>query len=225
METPAMDGTSTEEAARPCIPVHVFTPLLGSMLLSQNSLVADPTRAAIVAIIAKIRGVEHAIIESWKDTRSTGDRRSYVSQTGIHQHVVYPFSENAKKAVEHELLEGLVLGMGRLDAGLADLPSEIDRTQSPEMEGMTAEEAEALRVQLSDEAVFGRAISMNLIASVAEFYPPEDIERLGFIDAVLAAGADEAGVKTEAALALAYLAKVVPMRHIADMVSGLVSVL
>jgi hypothetical protein len=188
------------------------------MLLSQNSLVADPTRAAIVAIIAKIRGVEHAVIESWKDTRSAGDRRSYVSQTGIHQHGVYPFSENAKKAVEHELLEGLVLGMGRLDTGFADLPSELDRAQSAEMEGMTTEEAEAFKAQLSDEAIFGRAISMNLIASVAEFYPPDDLERLGFIDAVLAAGEDEAGVRTEAALALAYLAKAVPMPHFEHMV-------
>lgn len=219
--TPGVDETG-EAKERPCIPVHVFTPLLGSMLLSQNSSVADPTRAAIVAIIAKLRGVEHHIVGSWQDTRPAGERRTYVSQTGLHTHEVSRFSTAAKEAIENELLEGLVLGMGKLDAGSTE--SGLQRTSSnvedhQEIEGMSAEEATAFRAQLSEEAVFGRAISMNLIASVAEFYPADAVQQLGFVDTVLAARDDEPGVKTEAALALAYLAKVAPMEHVPDMVS------
>ncbi len=220
-DTPAAEETG-ELKSRPCIAVHVFTPLLGSMLLSQNSSVADPTRAAIVAIIAKLRGVDHATIEPWQDTLPAGKRRTYVSQTGLHTHQVQPFFDRAKQAIESELLEGLVLGMGRLDAGFAEgglqrTPSNPEEHQ--EIEGMTPEELTAFRAQLSEEAIFGRAISMNLIASVAEFYPPDAVQRLGFVDAVLSGRDDEAGVKTEAALALAYLAKVAPAEHVADMVS------
>jgi serine/threonine-protein phosphatase 4 regulatory subunit 1 len=220
-DTPAMEAMG-EVKSRPCIPIQVFTPLLGSMLLSQNSSVADPTRAAVVAIIAKLRGLDHATIESWEDTPPAVDRRSYVSQTGFHTHEVYQFSARAKQAVENELLEGLVLGMGKLDARSTE--GGLQRTQSnledhQEIEGMSAEEVSAFHAQLSEEAIFGRAISMNLIASVAEFYPPEAVQRLGFVDAVLAGREDELVVKTEAALALAYLAKVAPSEHVGDMVS------
>ncbi len=63
------------------------------------------------------------------------------------------------------------------------------------------------KLQLAQEAMLGRAISMNLLASVAEFYSEEEIEQYQFIPQVLLSAFDEPGVKTEAALALAYLAK------------------
>ncbi len=211
---------------RPAIAVHVFTPLLGSMLLSQNSAVADPTRAAMVALIAKLRGSNQAIIESWHDTRRAGDARTYVSQTGLHVHDVYPFSDRAKKAVEKELLDGLVLGMGKLEPA----PGEpgLHRTTSADggfqFDGMTEEEAAAFGNQLNEEATFGRAISLNLIASVSEFYAAEDVEHLGFLEAIARSTEDDTGVKTEAALALAYLAKVAPLQQVEAMVSVTISV-
>ncbi len=88
---------------RPSIAVHIFTPMLGSMLLSQNSLVADPTRAALVSVLAKLRGQAGPL--DWEISDCAGERRTYMSQSGVHQHDVYPFSKFAKSMVEKELLQ------------------------------------------------------------------------------------------------------------------------
>lgn len=219
---------------RPSISVHFFTPILGSMLLSQNNMVAEPARAAVVAIIARLQGKAQSGIDPWGPPRTDDSRRAYASQTGPHVHDSLPFSESSKQLVEHELVQGIILGMGKLDAEFPEQgypqssPRQDDGNDKHELQHDgndyhsvdDEDEAAQFRYQLEQEATLGRAISINLIASVAEFYTGAEIADRGFIDPVLKSAGDELGVKTEAALALAYLAKVAPEKYIADMVSA-----
>jgi serine/threonine-protein phosphatase 4 regulatory subunit 1 len=217
--------------SRPSIPVQFFTPILGSMLLSQNNMVADPARAAVVAIIARLQGKEQAGLDPWGPARTDDLRRAYASQTGPHVHDRHPFSDASKHMVERELVQGIVLGMGKLDTELPEqsYPSGASPDPGGDKAGiehdddgypLLDDEDETAQSQylLEQEAPLGRAISINLIASISEFYTGTEIADRGFIDPVLKSAGDELGVKTEAALALAYLAKVAPVKYIDDMV-------
>lgn len=228
---------------RPVVAVHVFTPLVGSMLLSQNSLVADPTRAAIVAILAKLRKAQNAILDEWTAERSEGIRQVYIAQAGAHAHDLQPFSTSARRMVQKELLEGLVLGMGRLESDSPEVAPAMARKSSDELAGdrsdsllrsmsrssnlstapsrssASSEEAMLLKQQLAQEATLGRAISMNFIASVSDFFTTTDITRFGFVAELSKCVNDEPGVKAEAALALSGLAKLVPEEHVEPLVS------
>ena len=206
---------------RPVIAVHTFTPLIGSLLLSQNSLVADPSRAAVVAILAKLRRASNPVLDEWTEERPEDSRISYTAQSGTHSHEFPIFSVASRRMVQKELLEGIVFGIGRLEGDRSDA-SEAERSQQglAVSEELDAAETEAafLKQQLAQEAILGRAISMNLIASISEFLHPHEIARYDLVTEVARTLEDEAGVKAEAALALAYLAKLAPQDNLELMV-------
>lgn len=218
---------------RPVIAVHTFTPLIGSLLLSQNSLVADPSRAAVVAILAKLRKASNPVLDEWTEERPEEVRLSYMAQTGSHSHEFPVFSVATRRMVQKELLEGIVFGIGRLDGDRSEtsrkdsngsdvqVPHKIQNDAAPTLEELDPAEAEAafLKQQLAQEAILGRAISMNLIASISEFLQPHEITRYDLVTEVARTLEDEPGVKAEAALALAYLAKLAPQDNLELMVS------
>jgi hypothetical protein len=244
---------------RPQIPVHMFTALIGSMLLSPNPGVADPVRAAIVAILAKIRHADTPLLDEWEDVRPRKSVNVYHGQFGEHVHLSNKFTGSARKMVQNEIMHGIIIGMGRLDAELPesmrrqsggrrgtskeedasetgsnassaargtrpDLTRSISRssarsTESQSIADSQSTEMVAYKQQLQQEALMGRAISMNLIASIAEFVNEDDIARYGLLNEVLHTAEDDACVKLEGALALAFLAKSAPLSTLDSMVS------
>lgn len=219
------------------------------MLLSQNPAVADPTRAAVVAVLAKMRGAKGLTVDGWELPDRTPGTKTFLSQTGVHAHLSDEIAANNRRKVIRELVHGVILGMGRLESELPEHllheRQHVPRTTSDESDTMDRRpglqrtlsrasntsyasdsresafgiEASLFRQQMQQEAALGRAISMNLIASVAEYFSAEELARYGFLQTVLATHNDEPGVKTEAAMALAYLAKVAPDSDVERMLS------
>lgn len=244
---------------RPQIPVHMFTALIGSMLLSPNPGVADPVRAAIVAILAKIRHAETPLLDEWEDVRPHKAVNVYHGQFGEHIHLSNKFTGSARKMVQNEIMHGIIIGMGRLDAELPesmrrpsgskrrasgdeeasetgsntssvirgirpDLTRSISRSSARSIESQSVADSQstemlAYKQQLQQEALMGRAISMNLIASIAEFVNEDDIAQYGLLNEVLQTAEDDACVKLEGALALAFLAKSASLSTLDSMVS------
>lgn len=244
---------------RPQIPVHMFTALIGSMLLSPNPGVADPVRAAIVAILAKIRHAETPLLDEWEDVRPHKAVNVYHGQFGEHIHLSNRFTGSARKMVQNEIMHGIIIGMGRLDAELPesmrrpsgsrrrasgdeeasetgsttssiirgirpDLTRSISRSSARSIESQSVADSQstemlAYKQQLQQEALMGRAISMNLIASIAEFVNEDDIAQYGLLNEVLQTAEDDACVKLEGALALAFLAKSASLSTLDSMVS------
>lgn len=201
----------SELVVQPELLINTFTPLLGNMMLSTNPTVGENTRSAVVAVIGRLRGVvdtdKWARVEADKD-----ERKSFVSQGGVHAHDLRPFHADAKSLVESELLSGIVLGMGHLSS---ELPENYAETAIDEM----PEEAEIYRIQLVQEAEAGRAISMFLIGSLCEIYSGPEASRRGFVPEVLGAVDGDETTRTEAAVALSRMAKIVPIEHVPQMVS------
>lgn len=208
--------------AQPELVISTFTPLLGNLMLSPNPVVGDHTRDAIIAVIARLRGTTDE--EKW--VRAVGDqdkRKTFISQDGRHAHDLRPFSAEAKVQVETELLNGIVLGMGRLSTDLPETfyessaGSQDDYTD--DQEGRLSEQAEAYQHQLIQEAEAGRAISLYLIGSLCDVYPGEEVVSRGFLDEVLNAPDGDETTRTEGAVALSRMAKIVPSQHIQGLVS------
>jgi hypothetical protein len=256
---PTQEDEDRINVERPQIPVHMFTALVGSMLLSPNPAVADPVRAAIVAILAKLRHADTPLLEEWEDVRPRKAVNTYHGQFGEHVHLSNKFSGTSRKMVQNEIMHGIVIGMGRLDAELPEsmrrhsgskrrVSGEEDVSESGSMASSTSRNARpglsraisrssamsaespsitdsqstdimAYKQQLQQEALMGRAISMNLIASISEFVTGEDIMQYGLLDEVLRTAEDDAYVKIEGALALAFLAKTAPLGTLDNMVS------
>ena len=201
----------SELVVQPELLINTFTPLLGNMMLSTNPTVGENTRSAVVAVIGRLRGVVDT--EKWARVEADKDeRKSFVSQGGVHSHDLRPFQADAKSLVESELLSGIVLGMGHLSS---ELPENYAETAIDEM----PEEAEIYRIQLVQEAEAGRAISMFLIGSLCEIYSGPEASRRGFVPEVLGAVDGDETTRTEAAVALSRMAKIVPIEHVPQMVS------
>lgn len=84
----------------PQLPSNAFTPLIGSLLLSANPRVGDGARLAIVELLNRLQGSE----------TSTNDDR-YCPPSPLSS-----FGEAEKEIVINEIMNGVVLGMGRLDS-------------------------------------------------------------------------------------------------------------
>jgi serine/threonine-protein phosphatase 4 regulatory subunit 1 len=205
------DKEPSELVVQPELLINTFTPLLGNMMLSTNPTVGENTRSAVVAVIGRLRGVVDT--EKWARVQADKDeRKSFVSQGGVHAHDLRPFHADAKSMVESELLSGIVLGMGHLSSELPDNYAETAIDEMPE-------EAEGYRIQLVQEAEAGRAISMFLIGSLCEIYSGPEASRRGFVPEVLGAVDGDETTRTEAAVALSRMAKIVPIEHVPQMVS------
>lgn len=84
------DSESPPNGIVPQIPVSTFTPLFGSLLLSPNAVVGDAARWAVVELLTRVRKADSEFVS--------------------------PLLGNTEKSlIERELLEGVVIGMARLD--------------------------------------------------------------------------------------------------------------
>lgn len=222
-----IDGDPMKEhaqlVAQPELPIGSFTPLLGNLMLSPNPVVGDHTRDAIIAVVSRLRG--NVDEEKW--IRAVGDqdkRKVYTSQNGYHAHDLRPFAPEVKTKVEKELLDGIVLGMGRLSVELPEsftdghTSEDADLGQTTEDGGPLSEDAEAFKLQLVQEAEAGRAISLFLIGSLCEVYSGQEVVDRGFLDEVLRATNGDETTRTEGAVALSRMAKIVPAENVDQMV-------
>ncbi|CED82233.1 Protein phosphatase 2A regulatory subunit A and related proteins [Phaffia rhodozyma] len=101
---------------RPTINVQTFTPLIGSLLMSQSSIVCDSAKAAIIGILARLRGKQLPTFDPWPERHITiGEEKTCYAQTGLHIHKAQELSQEEKSIIENELVQAIVIGMSRLD--------------------------------------------------------------------------------------------------------------
>ena len=226
---------------RPTLAIGFFTPLLGSLLLNDNPGISDAVRLGVVHLIGRLRGTGELSPEVWGrnvDKADADERRIFISQNGPHAHDLRPFTVDAMTMVEIELLQGIIIGMGKLSTEVPESLfvnsledgqralehyAEHHRGEVESGDLSMSSEAEAFKFQLIQEATAGRATSMNLIGAVCELYSGEEAVERGFIDEVLRSKDGDVPVRAEAAVALSSLAKIAPVQHICEMVSLLVS--
>lgn len=109
-------GKEPVKMPRPVISVQTFTPLIGSLLMSQSPVVCESAKVAIIGILARLRGKELPAYDPWPQRHvAVGEQKTYLAQTGIHVHEITTLTEHEKKVVENELVQAIVIGMARLD--------------------------------------------------------------------------------------------------------------
>jgi serine/threonine-protein phosphatase 4 regulatory subunit 1 len=109
-------GKQPVKMPRPVISVQTFTPLIGSLLMSQSAVVCESAKAAIIGILARLRGKELPAYDPWPERHvEVGEQKTYLAQTGIHVHEITTLTEHEKRVVENELVQAIVIGMARLD--------------------------------------------------------------------------------------------------------------
>ncbi|PVG03265.1 ARM repeat-containing protein [Serendipita vermifera] len=82
------------------LPSNAFTPLIGSLLLSANPRVGDGARLAIVDLLNRLQ-----------DINNTPDDPRYGTASPVAR-----FEAAEKEIIMNEIMNGVVLGMGRLDS-------------------------------------------------------------------------------------------------------------
>ncbi|KAG8754237.1 hypothetical protein FRC14_005259 [Serendipita sp. 396] len=97
------------------VPSDAFTPLIGSLLLSANPRVGDGARLAIVELLNRLQKPENA---------ASDDR--YVPPSADTR-----FGETERDIVINEIMNGVVLGMGRLDSEFQDGGDPINHQELP----------------------------------------------------------------------------------------------
>ena len=111
--------------------------------------------------------------------------------------------------------------MGRLSTELPESFYETSADGHPsddDAERPLSEEAEMYQHQLIQEADAGRAISLYLIGSLCHVYPGEEVVSRGFLEEVLNAPDGDETTRTEGAVALSRMAKIVPSEYIHELV-------
>ncbi|RXK42606.1 hypothetical protein M231_00160 [Tremella mesenterica] len=204
----------------PTLSVHVFTPLLCSLLLSSHAAVVEAVRVGLIAILSRLRDRPVPDPNMWKsewhDNCECNERRTFLSQDGPHAHDLMPMSRSARNMVERCVVDGIILGMGRLTTVVPE--NLFDDTDDPMGQGVDSEtDQELLQAQLMQEANAGRAMSMLLIGTVAELYDPHELVEVGFLHEILRSRDGDEEIRAEGALALAQLAKLCPVEYIQEM--------
>lgn len=216
VDKPEPEGP-VERADPPVLSVNFFRPLLGTMLLSHNLQVANPTRDGIIKLIARLRGQTPVTVEMWGSTAHVeGHCRTFQSQGEPHSHTPPPFDEEARSMVEQELIHGIVLGMGTLST---DMPTSFFADSSVEIlgeDGQTAKEdhEQLYRQQLLHEATLGRALSLSFIGAMSELYSQEEVVQYGFVDEIIRGLDGDVSTRAEAALAMGNVAKAAPAEQV-----------
>ncbi|KAG8836042.1 hypothetical protein FRC17_010506 [Serendipita sp. 399] len=97
------------------LPSDAFTPLIGSLLLSANPRVGDGARLAIVELLNRLQKPENAAID---------DRYAPPSPST-------QFGDTERDIIINEIMNGVVLGMGRLDSEFQDGSDPINQQELP----------------------------------------------------------------------------------------------
>lgn len=88
--------------------VQAFTPILGTLLLSQNALVGTPARNAVVELLKRIWHADEREAGRPPHPLSEGEMPRLDYSTGLLQ-------RHERRLFERELVHQVVIGMGRLD--------------------------------------------------------------------------------------------------------------
>ncbi|KAG5646684.1 hypothetical protein DXG03_002674 [Asterophora parasitica] len=104
-----LDGSSPTD-----ISVQAFTPILGTLLLSANPLVGGAARNAIVDLLSRLKKADDSDTEATLD--SSADEEDWT---------VGSFTRDEREMVRSEILQQVVIGMGRLDVDPEVLPDEM----------------------------------------------------------------------------------------------------
>jgi serine/threonine-protein phosphatase 4 regulatory subunit 1 len=98
------------------LPSNAFTPLIGSLLLSANPRVGDGARLAIVDLLNRLQ-----------DINNTPDDPRYSSASPVAR-----FEAAEKDIIMNEIMNGVVLGMGRLDSEFQEGDQSISQATTDE---------------------------------------------------------------------------------------------
>ena len=218
---------------QPTLAINFFTPLLGSLLLNENPGISDSVRLGVVHLMGRLHGNGVFDREVWGkavEAPEPDERRTFASQSGPHAHDLRPFTSLSKAMIEAELIEGIILGMGKLATEMPEslfARETLNSGSGAEVasgDDSSFDEEEAFRSQLVQEATAGRATSVNLIGSICECYTGQEIVERGFFDEVLRSKDGDVAVRAEAAVALSNLAKNAPPEYIYEIVSMIFTV-
>ena len=219
----SVEAESTSDL--PILQVAFFTPLLGALLLSSNPVVSDSCRNCVVNLVGRLRDKVTFDNNIWGirlDDAEARHTRLFASQSGDHSHHFPAFDLAARRVVEDEFINGIVIGMGSLATEMPDVFSSGDSSspdRDPAEELQAAREKVQYQEQLIAEATAGRATSMNLIGSLCEFYTGEEAVAKGFASEILRCPDGDHPVRAEGALAMSYFAKIAPVEQIYQLVS------
>lgn len=109
------------------ISVQAFTPILGTLLLSPQVTVGNPARYAIVELLNRMRKADD------REENSLGEGLARDEEEDEHPARLFGRSERA--VFRDEILQQVVIGIGRLDASDEDEGQEVvHREYSPELE-------------------------------------------------------------------------------------------
>jgi serine/threonine-protein phosphatase 4 regulatory subunit 1 len=120
-DVPAQQGIH-----HPSISVQAFTPILGTLLLSSNPLIGRVTRCAIVRLLARMKTADD-VTPLPETTQQDEDEDDWV--TGL-------FGQHERAIFRSEILQQVVIGMGRLDMDTDDHYDNDDLLQRHQQEAV-----------------------------------------------------------------------------------------
>jgi hypothetical protein len=198
-------STSSAQVPEVKIGVQAFTPILGTLLLNSNAIVGGHARYAVVDIIGRIRDAD---AEDDETPRAEEEGQEKVRRD------VGMFGREQRRLVQSEIIDNVVIGMGRLDLPFVD-PDTGEPEQPPTNEGEDDEYQEESSID-AEQAAIGRLSSMSLIAAVTAGGSLDLATQEAFVHEVERVGRDPLfyWVRREASFALGALAKVVPVETV-----------
>lgn len=129
---PMATDDEEEEIEPPLISVGAFTPILGLLLMETNIEVSSWARAAVVRFLCRINNKEvpaafqdehsqQAQVKSQQQqkTGKKDEQNAHESSRG-HRHQPYSLSDQARQALEQQILVDVVLGLARLESNEDD---------------------------------------------------------------------------------------------------------
>lgn len=130
----------TEPNSVTLISVQAFTPILGTLLLSPNGMVGGPARHAVVDVLSRMRKADE-----WEEQMKgvggpLGEKEEDEDPSGL-------FGSEERRLFQEEILQQVVIGMGRLDAEDGEDPDafyEWNDQEEQQQEQIIQPEADAI---------------------------------------------------------------------------------
>ncbi|KAF7966081.1 hypothetical protein HWV62_40190 [Athelia sp. TMB] len=119
------------------LPVQAFTPILGTLLLSPNAMVGGPTRFAVVDILSRIRKLDER--EDHPDIEVAEEEEDIYVGT---------LAREERRLLREELLQQVVIGIGRLD-----MNEEGEMEDNGSYQGHFGEDDETVTPQLTPQDI------------------------------------------------------------------------
>ncbi|KAJ7046670.1 armadillo-type protein [Mycena alexandri] len=157
------------------ISVQAFTPILGTLLLSPNSKVGGAARYVVVNILSRIRKLGERESSTPVSSPSTADSDSEEEET-VEDIPVGLFGREERLMFEQELLQQVVIGMGRLDVDTEDdvdlYGGHVGQEEPPENTWGRHPGGGAVQVASMEEEATGERV----VLSPSEPEKPDDVQ-------------------------------------------------